>query len=75
MKVIITGATGMVGKGVLLECLQNDLVTKVLVVGRKTANIEHPKMEEIIHEDLADISSIAYRFKGYDSKYHACKRP
>jgi len=44
MKVIITGATGMVGKGVLLECLDHPDVTEVLVIGRRSTNETHPKL-------------------------------
>ena len=58
MKVIITGSTGMVGKGVLLECLERDEVTTVLVVNRRPLNIQHEKLVELIHEDFTDVSSI-----------------
>lgn len=59
---IITGATGMVGEGVLLECLENENVEKIYVVGRRSCGIMHPKLTEIIHQDLSDISSIADQF-------------
>lgn len=67
MKVIITGATGMVGKGVLLECLRNKAVESVLVINRKTVGIKHPKLKEIIHSDFFDLSSINEEFLGYDA--------
>ena len=52
LKVIVTGATGMVGEGVLIECLQNDLIEEVMVVGRKPYGVIHPKLKEIICEDF-----------------------
>jgi hypothetical protein len=67
IKVIITGATGMVGEGVLHECLQHPLVEKVLIVNRRPAGITHPKLKEIIHQDFFDISAIADQLKGYDA--------
>ena len=54
MKVIITGATGMIGKGVLLECLDNDNVEKILTIGRTAQPIHHPKLTELIHPDFTD---------------------
>jgi uncharacterized protein YbjT (DUF2867 family) len=67
MKVIITGATGMVGEGVLLECLQNDLVSKILVVGRKTCSMSHPKLSELIVPDFLKIGDFASELTGYDA--------
>lgn len=67
MKVIITGATGMVGKGVLLECLDNDAVTAVLVVNRRTVDMQHPKLTEIIHKDFFDLSPISEQLADYDA--------
>ena len=52
MKVIITGATGMVGKGVLLECLDHPDISKVLSIGRSELAINHPKLVQIIHKDF-----------------------
>ena len=49
IKAIITGATGMVGEGVLLECLNNPDVEQVLVINRKPDGVSHPKLPEIIH--------------------------
>jgi uncharacterized protein YbjT (DUF2867 family) len=67
LKVIITGATGMVGEGVLQECMQNADVEKVLLINRRPAGISDPKVEEIIHNNFNDISSIADRLKGYNA--------
>ncbi|MEP4091055.1 NAD-dependent epimerase/dehydratase family protein [Reichenbachiella sp.] len=71
MKVIITGATGMVGKGVLLECLDHTDIAEVLSISRRSTGIEHSKLVELIHEDFSDFESIADRLKGYDACY-AC---
>lgn len=69
LKVIITGATGMVGEGVLLECLQNPAVEAVLVLGRRSCGRTHAKLTEIVHADLYDISPIADQLTGYDACY------
>ncbi len=64
---IITGTTGMVGKAVLLECLEHPKVNSVLVINRKSIGMEHTKLKEIIHADFFDITSIANEFKGYNA--------
>jgi uncharacterized protein YbjT (DUF2867 family) len=65
--VIITGATGMVGEGVLLECLADARVARVLVINRKPSGITHPKLQEIVHADFFDLSAIQSRLAGYDA--------
>jgi hypothetical protein len=67
IRAIITGATGMVGEGVLHECLQHTSVEAVLVIGRKTCGVQHPKLTEILHSDLSDISAIASTCAGYNA--------
>jgi len=67
VKAILTGATGMVGEGVLHECLLHDDVEQVLVIGRKTCGVSHPKLKEIIHADFYDLSTIANQLSGYDA--------
>lgn len=67
MKVIITGTTGMVGKGVLLECLDDERITEVLVVNRSSLNMQHPKLKEIIHKDFHNLSAIKEQLQGYDA--------
>lgn len=67
LKVILTGATGMVGEGVLLECLEDDRVEEVLVVTRKSTYYSHSKLKEIIHPDFFDLKSIESQFIGYDA--------
>ncbi|MCF6238214.1 MAG: epimerase, partial [Candidatus Marinimicrobia bacterium] len=56
IKAIITGSTGMVGEGVLHECLKHPDVESVLVINRQTCGVEHPKLSELILEDFADFS-------------------
>ena len=67
LSVIITGATGMVGEGVLLECLADPRVGRVLVINRKPGGITHPKLAELIHGDFFDLSAIQGRLAGYDA--------
>ncbi|MEM6843420.1 MAG: NAD-dependent epimerase/dehydratase family protein [Bacteroidota bacterium] len=69
MKVIITGATGMVGKGVLLECLDHEAISEVLVIGRNPVSIMHPKLKEQLHRDFSDFTPLAESLVGYDACY------
>jgi uncharacterized protein YbjT (DUF2867 family) len=64
---IITGATGMVGEGVMHECLQHPLVDSVLVINRKPCGVSHPKLKEIIHADFFDLSAIEGNLAGYNA--------
>ncbi|SMO49506.1 Rossmann-fold NAD(P)-binding domain-containing protein [Solitalea koreensis] len=67
LKVILTGATGMVGEGVLHECLLHPDVEKVLVVGRKPYGLSHPKLQELLHNNFFDLSSIENQLQGYNA--------
>src|SRR4051794_30091054 len=67
IKVIITGATGMVGEGVLHECLHSPAIASVLVINRKPVGVLHPKLKEIIHSDFYNLSSIESQLLGYDA--------
>jgi len=69
LSVIITGATGMVGEGVLYECLHHADIEKVLVITRNSCGYSHPKLTEIIHSDFSDISSLSDRLTGYNACY------
>ncbi len=69
IKTIITGATGMVGEGVLHECLLHPDVESVLVVNRNPCGVEHEKLKEIIHNDFFDLSSIENQLAGYNACY------
>ena len=67
MKVILFGATGMVGQGVLRECLRDADVESVLVIGRSPTGQRHAKLREIIHDDFLDYSAIESELRGYDA--------
>ena len=67
IKLIITGATGMVGEGVLFECLQNDKVSEVLMINRRHYDCNHPKLKELIVPDFLQLDGFAEKIKGYDA--------
>jgi hypothetical protein len=67
LKVIITGTTGMVGEGVLHECLLLPEISEVLVINRKSCGIQHPKLKEIIHADFFNLTPIKNQLTGYDA--------
>lgn len=67
MRVIITGATGMVGEGVLLEALADNSIKEILIVNRKPSEFQHPKLKEIIHQNFHDLSAITGQLHGYDA--------
>ncbi|MCG8483691.1 MAG: epimerase [Clostridia bacterium] len=66
-KVIITGTTGMVGKAVLLECLEDDRIESVLIINRRSINMTHPKLKEIIHENFLNLETLKTDLYGYDA--------
>ena len=67
IKAIITGVTGMVGEGVLHECLQDPSVSSVLVINRKPCGVVHPKLKEIIHSDFYNLSAIESQLSDYNT--------
>jgi uncharacterized protein YbjT (DUF2867 family) len=67
MKVILFGATGMVGQGVLRECLLDTDVDNVLAVGRSATGQRHPKLREIVHGNFLDYSAIESELAGFDA--------
>ena len=67
IKVIITGATGMVGEGVLFECLQNATVSEVLIVNRRHYELNNPKLKELIVPDFFKLNEYADKIQGYDA--------
>lgn len=67
IKAIITGSTGMVGEGVLHECLQHPDVESVLVLNRRPCGVQHPKLREILHGDFSNIKPIAEQLSGYNA--------
>jgi uncharacterized protein YbjT (DUF2867 family) len=67
VKVILFGATGMVGQGVLRECLLDSDVEAVLSIGRRATGQQHPKLSELIHTDFLDYSSVESQLAGFDA--------
>ncbi len=70
MKVLLFGATGMVGRGVLLECLRDAAVEQVTSIGRSTTGIRDAKLREIVHKDLADFSGMEATLGGHDACFY-----
>ena len=69
MKIILTGATGYVGEGVLMECLSNTKVEKILSISRKPCCHQHSKLEEYIVPNMLDLKEDDIRLKGYDAVF------
>jgi hypothetical protein len=69
IRAIVTGASGMVGEGVMLTCLDHPDVEQVLVIGRRPCGHTHPKLREILHKDFFDVSPIEDQLKGYNACY------
>lgn len=67
MKVILFGATGMVGKGVLRQCLIEPDIESVLSIGRKPSGMSHPKLHDLVRADMFDFNISADEVKGYDA--------
>lgn len=67
MNVIITGSTGMVGKGVLLECLDSPKVENILVINRSSLQMQHPKLKEILLKDFTQLATVSNQLLGYDA--------
>lgn len=67
MKVILFGATGMVGQGALRECLLDPEVTQLLAVGRHAVNRKHAKLRELVVPDLYDMSRVEQQLAGFDA--------
>jgi uncharacterized protein YbjT (DUF2867 family) len=70
MNVLLFGATGMLGQGVLRECLLDPEVRSVLAVVRSATGQRHPKLREIVHADLMDLSSIERELSGRDACFY-----
>ncbi|MDL2265153.1 NAD-dependent epimerase/dehydratase family protein [Parabacteroides sp. OttesenSCG-928-G07] len=71
MKVIITGSTGMVGEGVLLECLMNSAIKEILIVNRRPyEGKKNPKLTELIVPDFLDLEGVKEQLKGYDACFY-----
>jgi uncharacterized protein YbjT (DUF2867 family) len=70
MRIIVTGVTGMVGEGVLLQCLESPDVDKVLAVSRKPVNQEHPKLEQLQVADFRELAGVEAQLAGYDGCFY-----
>jgi uncharacterized protein YbjT (DUF2867 family) len=70
MKIIITGATGMVGEGVLFECLENPIVKEVLIVNRRHYDMEHPKLKELLVNDFTKLEGLENQLSNYDACFY-----
>lgn len=70
MKVIVTGATGMVGEGVMLACLENPAVERVLSVSRRPSGHTHPKLEECLVPDFRELGAVEGQLAGYDACFY-----
>ncbi len=69
IRAIITGSTGMVGEGVLHECLLHPDVEAVLVINRRPCDVRHAKLKEIIHADFSSFASIEHELAGYNAGF------
>ena len=67
MRILLTGATGLVGQGVLRECLRADDVSHVGALGRRPSGQQHPKLEDIVATDFADLRAVEPRLQPYDA--------
>ena len=67
MKVLLFGATGMVGQGVLRECLLDPGVERVVAVRRRSTGQSHPKLHEIVLDNLMNSSPVEKEVGGYDA--------
>lgn len=65
--VIITGSTGMVGEGILIQCLNNPEIDSILVINRKPCGYVHAKLKEIVHQDFFNFKAIEDELKGYNA--------
>lgn len=70
VRVILLGASGMVGQGVLRECLLDPEVSAVLALGRSPLGQQHPKLRELVHADLHDLAPIESQLAGYDACFY-----
>ncbi|MCB0657951.1 MAG: epimerase [Saprospiraceae bacterium] len=67
LRVILTGSTGMIGQGVLNECLENRDIDHILVINRNALGISHRKLQEVIHSDFSQVQPLIPLLKGYDA--------
>jgi len=70
LRIIVTGVTGMVGEGVLLECLEHPAIEQLLMVNRRHFSMEHPKLRECIVPDFLDLDRFSAELTGYDACFY-----
>src|SRR5580765_7881978 len=70
MNVLIFGATGMVGQGVLREALLDPGVTRIVTVGRRATGVQDPKLRELVHADLFHLESLEAELTGFDGCFY-----
>ena len=68
--VIITGSTGMVGKSVLLECIEHPSIDKILLINRSALKFDHPTVDEVLLADFSQMHTIKDQLKDYDACFH-----
>jgi nucleoside-diphosphate-sugar epimerase len=68
--VLLSGSTGMIGKGLLLECIKSPLIKSIILINRSPIDIQNPKINEIILQDFLEIDSIKNKIKNIDACYH-----
>ena len=64
---MITGTTGMVGRGVLNECLKDDSIEEIRLINRSSVGVEHPKIKEVLHDDFLDLTDHQEFMNGLDA--------
>ncbi len=70
MKIILTGATGFVGEGVLLACLEQPQISEILMVNRKPFDLQHPKLTELIVPNFMNLEAVKDQLTGYDACFY-----
>jgi len=70
MNVVLFGASGMVGQGVLRECLRDASVQRVVTVGRTAVEESNPKLVQVVHHDLFDLSGLKDQLRGHDACFY-----
>lgn len=75
MRILITGATGLVGQGVLRECLEAPDVTQVVALGRHASGQSHPKFSEVICPDFSDLGGVEQQLQPFDACLYCAGAP
>ncbi len=70
MNVLLFGASGMVGRGVLLECLDHPQVKSVTAVVRRPLEDQHPKLKQVEHQDFENFELLRSEFQDIDACFY-----